>query len=111
MSARPEQSHALVVVAALRELGREERLLIEQGRLDELDRIVARRAELLKELDRELKPGWPAEPAVHAMLELVRREGAENLELRRRAQPRAAQAAPRAAPPRRAATGGSGRGK
>ncbi len=81
MSNVSEEAQALATATALRDLGRNERELIEQGRLDELGKIAARRAELLRKLDRELKPGWPADPEVHAMLELVRAEGAENLAL------------------------------
>ncbi len=92
MNNSSEDAQALATATALRDLGREERELIEQGRLEDLGARAARRAELLRELDRELKPGWPAEPTVHAMLELVRAEGAQNLALllaihqRRRAQ-------------------------
>lgn len=81
MNRTSEATQALETATSLRELGRRERELIEQGRLAELGTIAARRAELLRALDQELKPGWPAEPAVHAMLELVRAEGAQNLAL------------------------------
>ena len=78
-----DRNGALAVVEALRDLGREERRLIEDGRFGGLRRLAVRRAKLLRLLDRALKPGWPTDPNVHAVLEQVRQEGALNLALLR----------------------------
>ena len=78
------QASALAVAEALRDLGREERRLIEEGKLDALHVLASRRAKLLRLLDRTLEPGWPTDPTVHALLEQVRQEGAQNLALLRR---------------------------
>lgn len=77
---------ALGVSSALRDLGREERARIGEGRIELLEEIAVRRADLLRRLDEVLPKGAPVPDDVRAVLDDVRREGTENMTLLRSLQ-------------------------
>ena len=77
MSARP----AVAVLGALLELGREERQIIESGRIEQLETIASRRLALVDELERSLAAGAAGGDHFSDVLEMVRRQGEQNLVL------------------------------
>ncbi len=74
----------LSLVQALLALTREERALVEGGRLNELTELCLRRAEVMAELDRALTR--PIPPEVAQVFAEVREEAVRNMSLLRVAQ-------------------------
>ncbi len=77
---------ALEVGQALLALGREERERIREGRVEALEEIAGRRADLLRRFTAALPAGEPVPEDVRAVLDEVRREGAENIVILRSLQ-------------------------